>query len=106
MNLNNILLFISLILTILILLSILYGCRFNKNRIENFVNKNKENKNTSNITEKFEGLNEIETNFLKNISDGQYSPEYISKQIKEGKLTKTSIENMISYVEKNNNKLN
>lgn len=99
MNINNILLFISLILTILILLSILYGCRFNKNRLENFVNKN-----TSNI-EKFEGLSQTETDFLKNISDGLYSPEHISKQIKEGKLTKQSIENMISYVEKNKNKL-
>jgi len=107
MNYNNILLIISLILAILILLSILYGCKFN--HIENFADTKKNNKNNKKNTDNKDNIKEdnkdnklspVEEKFLDGIKNGSLDQNKISDLIKKGKFTKTNLENMITHIEK------
>lgn len=90
---SNVLNIISLILAIAILASVLFGCYFK--RVERFTNIKKEEKK-----EEKKKLSAIEEKFLSEISDGKVDSKTITENIKEGKLTKKNIDNLIEHVQK------
>ena len=94
MDLNNLLLYISLILAVLILFSILFGCRYKKIK-ENFVDIAEK----SNIP-----LSNDEATWIKGIKEGTIGGNDIAKLIQDGKLKKENLSNMIKSCEnfKNN----
>ena len=104
MDYNYILQMISLILAILILLSILYGCKYTNYNIENFESKSedkkKDAKKDSKKEQKFK-LSPIEESFIDGIKNGDLDIFKISDLIKNGKLDKGNLENMINYIESN-----
>jgi len=105
----NILLYVSMILTILILMSILFGCKFNYYyQKEHFTNDNKENKDNKPKEEIKEEIKEEdnkefklskeEKEYLTNISLGILNADAIKELIKNGKLTELNIDNIIKYI--------
>lgn len=90
MNFNDVLLVISLILSILILMSILFGCKYTTyNKIERFENKESESM-----------LDKFEKNLLDGIKNGKVGADDINDMIKTNKFTKKNLDNMINYIEK------
>jgi uncharacterized membrane protein YraQ (UPF0718 family) len=116
-NINTILLYISLILAIAILFSIIFGCFFKKRKIENFATESKAN----DVAEKKKGdnkkdddkkeasktdddktkskLSHFESSIVDGLSTGKMSSKDLEKYIQNGKFTKDNLENMISYIE-------
>lgn len=93
MDFNNLLLYVSLLLAILILFSILFGCRY-KNIKENF----------SDISKQTDvALSNDEAKWIKGIKDGTLSGNDIAKLIQDGKLNKENLSNMIKSCELNKN---
>lgn len=89
MDFNNLLLYVSLLLAILILFSILFGCRYRKTR-ENFADISKDADKS---------LNNDEATWMKGIKEGTMSGNDIAKLIQDGKLTKENLSNMIKSCE-------
>ena len=122
-NINTILLYISLILAIAILFSIIFGCFFKKSKIEKFATESK----ATDLTEKKKGdnkkggadkkpedkkevskteddktkskLSHFESSIVDGLSTGKMSSKDLEKFIQNGKFTKDNLENMISYIE-------
>lgn len=95
---NTILLFISLIFTILILMSILFGCKYNyNNHIEKF---------TDNIEEiKENPISTFEQNFLSDLSRGLLTESDIEKLIIDNKLKEENIMNILTNIKNNDIKI-
>ena len=98
---NTILLFISLIFTILILMSILFGCKYNY-----YYNYNNIEKFTDNIEEiKENPISTFEQNFLSDLSRGLLSESDIEKLIIDNKLKEENIMNILNNVKNNDIKI-
>lgn len=104
MDINNVLLYVSLILAVLILLSILFGCRYRKIN-EKFTNDEDKKKSSEKIPVDF--LTTDEKNWLNDIAIEKMTGEDVAKLIADGKLTKENLSNMIksceSFVSKKGN---
>lgn len=96
MDINNILLYVCLLLAVLILFSILFGCRY-KIMKERFTNSNNEKSDTDPTP--FNILNTDEKNWLSDIASGKMNGESVAKLIADGKLTKENLSNMIKSCE-------
>jgi len=83
---SALLLIISLILSILILISVLYGCKYTNYKIEKF-------ENNDSMLDKFE------KNLLDGIKNGKVNSDHINDMIKTNKFTKKNLDNMINYIE-------
>lgn len=97
MDINNILLYVCLLLSVLILFSILFGCRY-KTMKERFTNENK--------SDQF-ALSDDEKKWMNGISNDELNGEDVAKLITDGKLTKENLSNMIksceSFISQENN---
>ncbi len=103
MDYNIIILFIALILTILILMSILLGCKFNyyntnSSKIEKFTTEKKEENNEIMVSE-------FEKNFLADLSRGILTEDDIKNLILNNKLKEDNIMNLIKYASIKQNQL-
>lgn len=99
----NILLYVSMILTILILMSILFGCKFNYYyQKEHFTNDNKPKEEIKQEIKEDDNkefkLSKEEKEYLTNISLGILNADAIKELIKNGKLTELNIDNIIKYI--------
>ena len=85
MDIDNVLLYICLLFAILILFSILFGCRYRK------------------IRERFEDSppkkEDKEDNWLMKIANGDMNGADITKLIQEGTITRENLSNMIQKCE-------
>ena len=127
-NINTILTYISLILAIAILLSVIFGCYFKKKNVEHFSSlkkddeekmkeeknkkdKNKDNKNdlknkiTNTVVYKEDdknesGLSKFESGLVEGLSSGKMNSKDIETHIKSGEFTKENLENIINHIEK------
>lgn len=92
---NAILNIVSIVLLFIILFVILFGCRFRKNRYEQFTNPSEEKE-----TEKEKpALSDFENQILDKLSNGQLSTDGLTELITSQKFTQENLENMINYVE-------
>lgn len=121
-NINTILTYISLVLAIAILLSVIFGCYFKKRNVEHFSTKDKDKKKDEKIpditnkvvepkkipddksSDKDSKLSKFESNLIDGLSSGKMNNKDIEKHIKNGTFTKQNLENMINHVEKMQNK--
>jgi len=124
-NINTILTYVSLILAIAILLSVIFGCYFKKSNIEHFSSlkkseeeKSKEkktdekdlkNKITNTVAYKKDsetdsGLSKFESGLVEGLSSGKMNSKDIETHIKSGEFTKENLENIITHIEKLQNK--
>lgn len=123
-NINTILLYISLVLAIAILFSVIFGCFFKKRKIEKFATdsndadktldtskKNNDNKDGKKESKK-EGagfataskLSNFESSIVDGLSSGKMSSKDLEKFIQDGKFTKENLNNMISFIEEKQKK--
>jgi uncharacterized membrane protein YraQ (UPF0718 family) len=122
-NINTILLYISLVLAVAILFSVIFGCFFKKRKIEKFAtdskeagndlaavskkdDKKKDDKKVSHNADKKKEdskteskLSQFETSIVDGLSSGKMSSKDLEKFIQDGKFTKDNLNNMISYIE-------
>ncbi len=92
---------VSIVLVLLILFMILFGCKRNgRHYFERFENPEaeKEEKPKKKVIEKFE-LSQFENQILNQLSSGQLTTEAFTNLIATEKFTQTNLENMIKYVE-------
>lgn len=95
-NYDAILNIVSVVLILIILFIILFGCRFKHNRYERFTNPEEEEKEKKDNTP---GLSEFENQILEKLSNGQLSTDGLTELITSEKFTQENLENMINYVE-------
>ena len=112
-NYDAILYLVSIVLVLLILFMILFGCKRDGRRYyERFSNSNDDNDDTndSNNTndsndkkkeKKPVELSGFENQILEQLSSGQLTTESFTNLIATQKFTQTNLENMINYVEQN-----
>ena len=99
---------VSIVLVLLILFMILFGCKRNgRHYFERFENPEEEKeeqeekpkeKKEKKVTEKFE-LSQFENQILNQLSSGQLTTEAFTNLIATEKFTQKNLENMINYVE-------
>ena len=123
-NINTILTYISLILAIAILLSVIFGCYFKKKNVEHFSSlkkddeekmkeeKNKKKNNKDDLKNKItntvvkdddkneSGLSKFESGLVEGLSSGKMNSKDIETHIKSGEFTKENLENIINHIEK------
>ncbi len=118
-NYDAILYLVSIVLVLLILFMILFGCKRDGRRYyERFSNSNDDNddnddsndsndsnNNNNNNNKKKEKkpveLSGFENQILEQLSSGQLTTESFTNLIATQKFTQTNLENMINYVEQN-----
>jgi len=105
-NYENILSIFSLILILIILFVIIFGCNYRGCRYyENF--ENNENKNENKDENKDNNdLSSFEHSILSGLTNGSITTEKLANLIKEEKFTPTNLNNLINYVEKFNGNIN
>lgn len=100
---NNILNLFSLVLALIILFIILFGCKCHR-RYERFENAEKKEEQVDEKTEKKSGAMELLSSFEKSILDGLSAGSITSKDltslIKNEQFTEKNLDNLITYVEK------
>ena len=93
---------VSIVLVLLILFMILFGCkRDGRHYFERFENpeaEKEEKPKEKKVTEKFE-LSQFENQILNQLSSGQLTTEAFTNLIATEKFTQKNLENMINYVE-------
>lgn len=93
LNIDTLILYVTLFLAIAIFMSIAFGCAFKKTT-EPFANKKK----AGNLS-----LSKFENQMLDGISGGSIGSDQLEKYIKDGKFTQEHLSNMIKHVEKMKN---
>jgi len=116
-NYDAILYLVSIVLVLLILFMILFGCKRDGRRYyERFSNSDNDDTNDSNDTNDNNDTNDsnnkkkekkpvelsgFENQILEQLSSGQLTTESFTNLIATQKFTQTNLENMINYVEQN-----
>lgn len=114
-NINTILTYVSLILALTILLSVVFGCYFKKNKLERFANSDKDSakdpkkdkdpkRDPKDAKKDGSKLSPFESKLIKGLGDGTVDHKEIENFIQQGTFTKENLENMIAHVEQFKNK--
>jgi flagellar biosynthesis/type III secretory pathway M-ring protein FliF/YscJ len=101
---NNVLNLFSLVLALIILFIILFGCKCHR-RYERFENAEKkeeqvDEKKTENKSGAMELLSSFEKSILDGLSAGSITSKDLTSLIKNEQFTEKNLDNLITYVEK------
>lgn len=101
-NYDTILNLVSIVILLIILFIIVFGCRFRmvNSYYENFSNKDEKDDKNKKETDKTE-LSPFENKVLEELASGQMTTEAFTDLIKTERFTQQNLDNMIAHVEKN-----